>query len=60
MYGILVNGYLMVDKVHGFNPLTDIIKDDKLTAPNYLLWKRKSYFVLPAEGVDCIFETSKP
>ena len=32
-----------------FNPLSAILKENKLTGPNYIDWKRNLYLVLIAE-----------
>ena len=33
-----------------FNPLSVILKENKLTGPNYIDWKRNLNFVLTIEG----------
>ncbi|KAL8146943.1 hypothetical protein AgCh_004608 [Apium graveolens] len=41
----------------GFNPLFTILKDNKLTGPNYIEWKRNLDIVLTAEEYKfCTYE----
>ncbi|KAL8111376.1 hypothetical protein AgCh_019189 [Apium graveolens] len=48
--------YLKEDKM-GFNPLFTILKDNKLTGPNYIEWKRNLDIVLTAEEYKfCTYE----
>ena len=41
----------------GFNPLYAILKDNKLTGPNYVEWKRNLDIVLTADEYKfCLYE----
>ena len=44
----------------GFNPLFTILKDNKLTGPNYIEWKRNLDIVLTAEEYKFCINEPKP
>ena len=44
--------------MYGFNPLTTILNQNKLTVTNYVDWKRNLDIVLTAEGYKYVLTTS--
>lgn len=43
-----------------FNPLFEILKDNKLTRPNFIDWKRNLLIVLTAENYRHVLTTNPP
>ena len=43
-----------------FNPLSIILKDNKLTGPNYIDWKRNLNLVLTAKDCNCVLTNICP
>ena len=43
-----------------FNPLSEILKDNKLTRPNFIDWKRNLLIVLKVENYRHVLSTNPP
>ena len=43
-----------------FNPLSIILKENKLIGPNYIDWKRNLNLVLTAEGIQVCIDRCVP